>query len=503
MAVAFMIGTNAAFATEIKAPWVSKAIYTGSGSVTIKTVPFFVNYGEGQSDVYVKVFAAKGHINENIEKNYSNMGFELAGQATVKTSDSSSYELQGINVEGLKGSGEFSFYVTVNVAGQVESGASNLVYANVLSAAPANGKVGVELLYKDDLNLISPSIAEIKNIHAGEVALIINPLQTRNYALNPRDVFFRVYRANGAETDLKKFALIGEPLKYKFADSCIYQMEGVKVSNLQAGKYSFYITVSELYGEETAPSNIANIEVKNSTSNSAAPKAEFMAKTDISLLTPEISELKKLSESSVALLISPLKSIRYYDVPKTINFKVYSKLVNSTEDFKLLTTAQYGFADSGRYQIRGIMIDGLAKGAYAFYVKASEAGIETETDASNTVYVDLNGSANSNSLSSKIIGDKDLKTLSAEEETPIAAFAQIAPNPASEYLRVNFNATQSSRYSMKVISMTGAEIYNENGDASTGENIRNINLNKLTSGAYSLILTLGEKSIAMPFSVIK
>jgi len=82
-------------------------------------------------------------------------------------------------------------------------------------------------------------------------------------------------------------------------------------------------------------------------------------------------------------------------------------------------------------------------------------------------------------------------TLSVSDSKELTSNLNAYPNPANTNVNVNFSITESANVEMKVISVTGDVVYNNNfGSIAAGKHSKNINVSELSNGVYFYTLTV-------------
>lgn len=78
--------------------------------------------------------------------------------------------------------------------------------------------------------------------------------------------------------------------------------------------------------------------------------------------------------------------------------------------------------------------------------------------------------------------------LGMEEEMNTISEVNLYPNPATENVSLEYNATISGNHSISLVDVTGKLIYTENFSAQKGNNLKQINLNGVEAGVYFITI---------------
>jgi hypothetical protein len=78
---------------------------------------------------------------------------------------------------------------------------------------------------------------------------------------------------------------------------------------------------------------------------------------------------------------------------------------------------------------------------------------------------------------------------------------RVYPNPASDVLNIEVNASQASEMSISVYNIMGQNVMNQNVNVTTGMNTRNINISELNSGIYFVTVKANGFENTMKFIV--
>ena len=79
--------------------------------------------------------------------------------------------------------------------------------------------------------------------------------------------------------------------------------------------------------------------------------------------------------------------------------------------------------------------------------------------------------------------------------------ARVYPNPATDMLNIEVNASQASEMSINVYNIMGQNVMNQNVNITTGMNTKNINVSELNSGIYFLTVKANGFENTMKFIV--
>ena len=132
------------------------------------------------------------------------------------------------------------------------------------------------------------------------------------------------------------------------------------------------------------------------------------------------------------------------------------------------------------------------------------------------LYLDFNDSSSSSPNSNnggvltenfiygvKVIPALELEGWSVEEQEAINPMTstRVYPNPASDVLNIEVNASQASDMSISVYNIMGQNVMNQNVNVTTGMNTRSINISELNSGIYFVTVKANGFENTMKFIV--
>ncbi|MBL0341999.1 MAG: T9SS type A sorting domain-containing protein [Bacteroidetes bacterium] len=80
----------------------------------------------------------------------------------------------------------------------------------------------------------------------------------------------------------------------------------------------------------------------------------------------------------------------------------------------------------------------------------------------------------------------------ASTASSVVSNVNVYPNPASESTKITFSSLENSNYKVALIDLTGREILTQNGTATEGSNELNLDLSKVSKGAYMISLVNGD-----------
>ena len=99
----------------------------------------------------------------------------------------------------------------------------------------------------------------------------------------------------------------------------------------------------------------------------------------------------------------------------------------------------------------------------------------------------LNVTTGSNTFTAIIAG--------AVNNTPLTKGAlRLYPVPASSAITISFDASTAGKGTVTIVNQLGQEVYNQQVDITSGSNLNNIDVSKLTSGVYLLKLKSGDNT---------
>jgi hypothetical protein len=71
---------------------------------------------------------------------------------------------------------------------------------------------------------------------------------------------------------------------------------------------------------------------------------------------------------------------------------------------------------------------------------------------------------------------------------------KVYPNPATDHATIVFSTDQEGAYTIKITDMMGRVVFEEADNAASGDNLKQINLEHIAKGVYSLELQMGEST---------
>jgi hypothetical protein len=87
-------------------------------------------------------------------------------------------------------------------------------------------------------------------------------------------------------------------------------------------------------------------------------------------------------------------------------------------------------------------------------------------------------------------------------EVPASAFGiSISPNPASEFVMINYTLEKSDAVKLNVTNSLGQSVYHYETKMSKGINSISVNLKKFSAGVYTVNTDIGENSYSAKFVV--
>jgi PKD repeat protein len=121
----------------------------------------------------------------------------------------------------------------------------------------------------------------------------------------------------------------------------------------------------------------------------------------------------------------------------------------------------------------------------------------TATSSTATLTVMANNACSSSTIRSlsiavnlncRVTGDQSV-TENTNAETGISSEISAYPNPTSEKLNIAFNAAADQKYSFKLLDVIGKIIIEESYSAREGENVKQLDLRKVSKGIYFVMVT--------------
>ena len=121
-------------------------------------------------------------------------------------------------------------------------------------------------------------------------------------------------------------------------------------------------------------------------------------------------------------------------------------------------------------------------------------------DISDT-YPNSNGGAlTENYQYAALVRPASLSVNEQEAVNPMTA-TRVYPNPASDVLNIEVNASQASEMSISIFNIMGQNVMNQNVNITTGMNLRPINISELNSGIYFVTVKANGFENTMKFIV--
>ena len=121
-------------------------------------------------------------------------------------------------------------------------------------------------------------------------------------------------------------------------------------------------------------------------------------------------------------------------------------------------------------------------------------------DISDTYPNSNGGSITENYQYACLIRPEGLGINEHEAVNPMTS-ARLYPNPASDMLNIEVNASQASEMSISVYNIMGQKVMDQNVNITTGMNTRNINISDLNSGIYFVTVKANGYENTMKFIV--
>jgi hypothetical protein len=131
-----------------------------------------------------------------------------------------------------------------------------------------------------------------------------------------------------------------------------------------------------------------------------------------------------------------------------------------------------GIATNGGQGMRG---DGAANAVAKFY-----------QDTTARLGGGLSGNGNNTGLNGGVTAIDDLNNVKS---------LQIFPNPATDFVKIQWTSTTAKTYQIAVRSITGATVLMENWTAQNGDNQQVIDVQNWSTGVYTLQMTNGNERV--------
>lgn len=136
---------------------------------------------------------------------------------------------------------------------------------------------------------------------------------------------------------------------------------------------------------------------------------------------------------------------------------------------------------------------------WVMYSADDKQGLYLDIDPDN--YPNSNGgSITENYQYACLIRPEGLGINEHEAVNPMTS-ARLYPNPASDMLNIEVNASQASEMSISIYNIMGQNVMNQNVNITTGMNTRNINISDLNSGIYFVTVKANGFENTMKFIV--
>jgi hypothetical protein len=121
-------------------------------------------------------------------------------------------------------------------------------------------------------------------------------------------------------------------------------------------------------------------------------------------------------------------------------------------------------------------------------------------DISDTYPNSNGGELTENYQNACLIRPEGLGVEEHEAVNPVTT-ARVYPNPATDMLNIEVNASQASEMSISVYNIMGQNVMNQNVNITTGMNTRPINISDLNSGIYFVTVKANGFENTMKFIV--
>ena len=131
-------------------------------------------------------------------------------------------------------------------------------------------------------------------------------------------------------------------------------------------------------------------------------------------------------------------------------------------------------------------------------------------DANIGLYMDYTSGENNNNMGEltenyiyavKVMPDMEGWGVEEQEAVNPMTATRVYPNPASDVLNIEVNASQASEMSISVYNIMGQNVMNQNVNITTGVNTRSINTSELNSGIYFVTVKANGFENTMKFIV--
>ena len=131
-------------------------------------------------------------------------------------------------------------------------------------------------------------------------------------------------------------------------------------------------------------------------------------------------------------------------------------------------------------------------------------------DANIGLYMDYTSGENNNNMGEltenyiyavKVMPDMEGWGVEEQEAVNPMTATRVYPNPASDVLNIEVNASQASEMSISVYNIMGQNVMNQNVNITTGVNTRCINTSELNSGIYFVTVKANGFENTMKFIV--
>jgi hypothetical protein len=90
--------------------------------------------------------------------------------------------------------------------------------------------------------------------------------------------------------------------------------------------------------------------------------------------------------------------------------------------------------------------------------------------------------------------------VSVQNSGALITDSRVYPNPAKDYLQVEFRLAHDSETNITVLDFNGRAIFSETAKSYSGENRKLFNINDLAPGNYIVNIKTEKETLSLPFS---
>ncbi len=106
-----------------------------------------------------------------------------------------------------------------------------------------------------------------------------------------------------------------------------------------------------------------------------------------------------------------------------------------------------------------------------------------------------NGSFGMNTPAFFCIDDLTLSMITGIQNVIAESGLSVYPNPASSEVVINFNTSQAAYVKMRIVDVTGREMFTQNMNSFAGENKLRVDVSEFPAGVYYVIINAGENTV--------